>query len=285
MKEFKGKVAVITGAASGIGRAIADRCAQEGMKVVLADVEEGALAQAEEEMKARGATVLAVLTDVSKAGDVEALAQKTLDAFGAVHLLCNNAGVSGGGDSVWETSLADWQWVMGVNLWGVIHGTRVFVPIMLAQDTECYVVNTASCAGLLCLGSGPYTVSKHGIVALSEKLHGDLARLGAKVKVSVLCPGLARTRLLNSERNRPVEYGGDGVVKTSSPEDNNARWAAVGKRHSQLGGVMSPDDVAETTFDAIREERLYVLTHKEALVPLIRTRMEDIVHGRNPESP
>jgi NADP-dependent 3-hydroxy acid dehydrogenase YdfG len=148
MKEFKDKVAVITGAASGIGRAIAFRCAQEGMKVVLTDIEEKALTQTETEMKALGAAVLAVLTDVSKASDLEALAQKTLDAFGAVHLLCNNAGVDAG-TSIWESSLADWQWVMGVNLWGVIHGVRVFVPIMLEQDTDSHIVNTASISGLV----------------------------------------------------------------------------------------------------------------------------------------
>jgi NAD(P)-dependent dehydrogenase (short-subunit alcohol dehydrogenase family) len=285
MKEFKGKVAVVTGAASGIGRGIAERCAREGMKVVLADIEKDALAQAEEEIKATGATVLAVLTDVSKPGDVEALAQKTLDTLGAVHLLFNNAGVGAGGGPAWETPLADWQWAMGVNLWGTIHGIRVFVPIMLAQDTECHIVNTASCAGLLPVAAGPYTVTKYGIVALSETLHRDLARIGAKVKVSVLCPGLVRTRFLDSERNRPVEYGGDGAVTTSSPEEDEARWAAVEKAYPQLGGVLSPDDVAQTTFAAIRSEQLYVLTHREALIPLIRARMEDIIHERNPQNP
>jgi NAD(P)-dependent dehydrogenase (short-subunit alcohol dehydrogenase family) len=285
MKEFKGKVAVVTGGASGIGRGIAERCAREGMKVVLADIEKDALAQAEEEIKATGATVLAVLTDVSKPGDVEALAQKTLDTLGAVHLLCNNAGVGAGGGPAWETPLADWQWAMGVNLWGTIHGIRVFVPIMLAQDTECHIVNTASCAGLLPVAAGPYTVTKYGIVALSETLHRDLARIGAKVKVSVLCPGLVRTRFLDSERNRPVEYGGDGAVTTSSPEEDEARWAAVEKAYPQLGGVLSPDDVAQTTFAAIRSEQLYVLTHREALIPLIRARMEDIIHERNPQNP
>jgi NAD(P)-dependent dehydrogenase (short-subunit alcohol dehydrogenase family) len=286
MKEFKGKVAVITGAASGIGRSIAERAAREGMKVVLADIEETALAEAAEALEDTGATVLAVRTDVSRAEDIQALARETLHAFGAVHLLFNNAGVGEGGDSIWETSLADWQWVIGVNLWGSIHGIRVFVPIMLAQDTECHIVNTASCVGLFSLGgSGPYTVSKYGIMALSETLYHNLARMGAKVKVSVLCPALTRTRFLNSERNRPVEYGGDGIVKTLSPEEDEARWAAVEKAHAQLGGVLSPDDVAETTFAAICNEQLYVLTHKEALIPLIRTRMEDIVHERNPRNP
>ena len=147
MKEFEDKVAVITGAASGIGRAMAERCVQEGMKVVLADVEVETLTKTEASMKASGATVLAVRTDVSQARDVEALAQKTLDVFGAVHLLCNNAGVATEA-AIWESTIAEWEWVMGVNLWSVIHGVRVFVPIMLAQDTECHIVNTASMAGL-----------------------------------------------------------------------------------------------------------------------------------------
>src|SRR5215831_13355553 len=188
MKEFKGKVAVVTGAASGIGRALAEGCVREGMKVVLADVEVESLTKTEASMKAAGATVLAVRTDVSQARDIEALAQKTLDAFGAVHLLCNNAGVWTGA-SIWESTIADWEWVLGVNLWGVIHGVRFFVPVMLAQDTECHIVNTASIAGLIAYpGAGIYKVTKHGVVTLSETLYYELAERGAKVHVSILCP-------------------------------------------------------------------------------------------------
>src|SRR5947209_9479118 len=168
MKDFQGKVAVVTGAASGIGRALAEKSAQEGMKVVLADVEESALRQAEEELKTSGAEVVAVRTDVSQAQEVEALAQQAFATFGAVHLLFNNAGV-GAGTTVWESSLADWQWLLGVNLWGVIHGVHFFVPRMLAQDSEGHIVNTASSAGLVASsGLGMYTVSKHGVVTLSE---------------------------------------------------------------------------------------------------------------------
>ena len=145
MQMFHDRVAVITGAASGIGRGLARRCAREGMQVVLADIEQAALAETETELRALGASVIGVVTDVSKAADVEALAQQTLDAFGAVHLLCNNAGV-GVVRSVWESTLADWEWVLGVNLWGAIHGLRVFVPLMLQQDSECHIVNTASIA-------------------------------------------------------------------------------------------------------------------------------------------
>ena len=198
MKEFKDKVAVITGAASGIGRALADRCVQEGMKVVLADVEVETLTKTEESMKAAGATVLAVRTDASRAGDVEVLVAKTVEAFGAVHLLCNNAGVATEA-AIWESTTAEWEWVMGVNLWGVIYGARVFVPIMLAQDTECHVVNTASMEGLISgPGLGAYKVTKHGVIALSETLYHDLAERGAKVKVSVLCPGIVNTRIPES---------------------------------------------------------------------------------------
>jgi NAD(P)-dependent dehydrogenase (short-subunit alcohol dehydrogenase family) len=203
MKDFKDRVAVITGAASGIGWALAEQCAREGMKVVLADVEPEALAKAEASLKAGGASALAVRTDVSRAGDVEALAHKTLEAFGAVHLLCNNAGVATIG-CIWESTLADWEWVVGVNLWGVIHGVRAFVPHMLAQDTECHIVNTASMSGLVSMpGSGAYNVTKHGVVTLSETLHREFAERGAKVKVSVLCPGIVNTRILESARNRP----------------------------------------------------------------------------------
>jgi NADP-dependent 3-hydroxy acid dehydrogenase YdfG len=175
MKDFKSKVAVITGAASGIGRALAERCAREGMKVVLTDVEPGALAEVQANLQAGGGTVLVVRADVSQAKDVEALAQKTQEAFGAVHLLCNNAGVATNG-TVWESSLTDWEWVLGGNLWGVIHGVRTFVPIMLAQDTECHVVNTASLSGLISFPRGSvYAVSKHGVVTLSEALDHELA--------------------------------------------------------------------------------------------------------------
>jgi NAD(P)-dependent dehydrogenase (short-subunit alcohol dehydrogenase family) len=175
MQEFKDKVAVITGAASGIGRALAERCVHTGMKAVLADVDMGALTITEAALKATGASVLAVATDVSKAQDVDALAQRTLAAFGAVHLLCNNAGVWGG-ISAWDSSLTDWEWVLGVNLWGIIHGIHTFVPLMLAQETEGHIVNTASMAGLL-TGRGPaaYRVSKHAVVALSEMLYHQLA--------------------------------------------------------------------------------------------------------------
>ncbi len=278
MKDFKDKVAVVTGAASGIGRAIAERCVQEGIKVVLADVEELALAQTEQELRAKGATVLAVRTDVSKAAEVEALAQKTLKAFGAVHLLFNDAGV-GAGTTVWESSLADWQWVIGVNLWGVIHGLRVFVPIMLAQDTECHIVNTASVAGLVNYHpTAAYQVTKHAVVALSENLYYSLAQRKAKVKASVLCPGWVNTRIIDSDRNRPPELQNPPVSGPISPE-----LVAVfqGMRQAALAG-MSPQEVADDVFKAIRAEQFYILTHPE-FNPAVQKRMEDILQQRNPD--
>jgi NAD(P)-dependent dehydrogenase (short-subunit alcohol dehydrogenase family) len=275
MKDFNSKVAVITGAASGIGRALAERCAREGMKVVLADVEPGALADVEANLQAGGGTVLAVRTDVSQAKDVEALAQQTLEAFGAVHLLCNNAGVATSGTLAWESDLTDWEWVIGVNLWGVIHGVRTFVPIMLAQDTECHIVNTASLSGLISFPRGSvYAVSKHGVVTLSETLYHELADRGGKVKVSVLCPGLVKTRIIDCARNRPERLAATAPM---GPVEA-AGWETL---RQQMQTATPPVQVADAVFQAIREERFYILTHPEGK-DWIRTRMEDILEERNP---
>src|SRR5579884_462617 len=272
MKDFKGRVAVITGAASGIGRALAEQCVSERMKVVLADVELEALAEVEASLQAGGGTTLRVRTDVSQAKDLEALAQKTLEAFGAVHLLCNNAGVATSGTVVWESSLADWEWVMGVNLWGVIHGVRSFVPIMLAQDTEGHIVNTASLSGLISFPRGSvYAVTKHGVVTLSEVLHHELAERKAKVKVSVLCPGLVKTRILDCARNRPERLAATAPM---GPVEA-AGWETL---REQMQTGMPPAQVADAVFQAIREERFYILTHPEGK-GWIRTRMEDILRS------
>ena len=203
MDDLVGKVAVVTGAASGIGRALAERSAQEGMKVVLADVEERALSAVASEMAGAGADVLAARTDVSRSADVEALAEQTVARYGAAHLLFNNAGVHGGG-TVWQSTIADWRWVLGVNLWGVIHGLRAFVPIMLEQDTDCHIVNTGSTAGLMATpGWGVYGASKAAIISVTETHQYELMMREAKIGVSVLCPGGVKTRLLEAERNRP----------------------------------------------------------------------------------
>ncbi len=278
MKDFQDKVAVVTGAASGIGRALAEKSAQEGMKVVLADVEESALKQAEEELKASGAQVSAVRTDVSQADEVEVLAQKTFATYGAVHLLFNNAGV-GAGTTVWESSLADWQWVLGVNLWGVIHGIHFFVPRMLAQDTEGHIVNTASSAGLVSSsGLGIYKVSKHGVVTLSETLALELAARGAKLKASVLCPEWVNTRIIDAERNRPQALQNALEEQHMSPE-MAAMVQAMRQWLAQAG--LPPSQVAEMVFDAIRQEKFYILTHPTTKQG-VQLRMEDILQERMP---
>jgi len=281
VKEFKGKTAVVTGAASGIGRALAARCAREGMKVVLADVEEGALLQTEKEMKDTGAVVLAVRTDVSKAEDVEKLAQKTLETFQEIHLLFNNAGVQGGEfASIWKNTIADWEWALGVNLWGVIHGIRIFVPIMLRQGTECHIVNTSSLSGIIAgPGLGVYRVTKHGVFSLSETLFHELSRKESQIGVSVLAPYFVSTRVADSDRNRPSDAGVIRRKKELSQKESHA-WM---RKAIQEG--MSPDEVAEIVFGAIREKRFYVFTDPDASLPFVRMRFEDILAMKNPRSP
>ena len=278
MKEFSGKVAVVTGAASGIGRAMAERFAAEGMKVVLADVEKGALAQAEAEMKASGATALAVPTDVSRAADVETLAKKTIDAFGAVHVLCNNAGVPPVVAPTWELTEADWQWVLGVNLWGVLHGIRVFVPIMLEQDSEGHVVNTASVAGLLSAPwAATYDVAKHGVVTLSESLHRELAAVGSKLKVSVLCPAWVKTQLMDGGRNRPAALRNQPGPAAAAPQ---AALMEQAVRQLVAAGT-EPAAIADRVLNAIMDDQFYILPHPE-WKEQVRVRMEDIIEERNP---
>ena len=278
MKEFQNKVAVITGAASGIGRAIAERCIREGMKVVLADVEESALKRTEDEMKTKGATVLAITTDVSKAGDVEALALKTVEHFGAVHLLCNNAGVASFG-TLWECTLADWEWVMGVNLWGLIHGIRFFVPLMLEQNTEGHIVNTASMGGLFSPPyNGIYVGSKHAVVAISEVLHSELALHQSKIKVSVLCPAFVKTRMNDSGRNRPPEL--------KNPPDHKAGFpVSLDKEHKKINMTgETAEEMADQVFEAIRREKFYILPHPDYRES-IGTRFENIMEERDPTLP
>ena len=274
MKEFRNKVAVVTGAASGMGKAMAERFAAEGMNVVLADVEQESLATAEREFRARGSAVLAVRTDVSKAADVDRLAARTVEAFGTVHVLCNNAGVGTGG-LAWIQRIADWEWTLGVNLWGVIHGIRTFLPIMLAHGEEGHVVCTASVAGLLSGPFGiPYNVSKYGVVALCEGLYHELALVQSKLKVSVLCPGFVNTRILESERNRPAEMA---LLPVSEAQMQYAEWM-----RARVAAGLAPSEVGRQVFEAIRDERFYIVTDPDEWKPLIRERMEDILGDRNP---
>jgi NAD(P)-dependent dehydrogenase (short-subunit alcohol dehydrogenase family) len=276
MKDLKDKVAVITGSASGLGLAMAKRFAAEGMKLVLADVEEEPLRRVETELRKAGVPVVGLKTDVSRAHDVERLAEKTLATFGAVHLLCNNAGVAPGG-VVWESTAADWEWVLGVNVWGVIHGVRVFLPIMLRQDSECHVVNTASVAGLLSVPNiGAYCVSKHAVVTLTECLYHDLAQRDAKIGVSVLCPAYVPTGIIDSERNRPAQLRNAQRARTPEEQEREEQM-----RKAVLSGRISAEDVAGRVLDAVKDNRFYILTHPK-IKAAIQTRMEDILLERAP---
>lgn len=272
MNEFPGKVAVITGAASGIGRAIAMQAARKGMRVVLADIEAAPLEHTASELRAMGVDVLAIPTDVSRAEEVAALAERAVAAYGAVHLLFNNAGVATGGP-IWERPLAEWEWVMGVNLWGVVHGIRSFVPLMLAQDDAGYIVNTASIAGLVTAPAlGIYTVTKHAVVALSEILAAELAQRDAPIKVSVLCPSWVQTRILDAGRNRPA------AIRDAATSDDAVGSAAI---RELVDAGMPPEQVAAAVFAAIRDEQFYILTHPETKT-WIRHRMENILNTPDP---
>jgi NAD(P)-dependent dehydrogenase (short-subunit alcohol dehydrogenase family) len=273
MKELQGKVAVITGAASGIGRAVADAAAAAGMKVVLADIEEAALKEADASLGATGAEVLSVVTDVSVATSVDDLRDQALARFGAVHLVHNNAGVAVGGP-LWTVTEADWKWILGVNLWGVIHGIRAFVPVLLEQG-EGHVVNTASLAGLTSPAMlGPYNVTKHSVVTMSETLYRDLAAVGSRVGVSVLCPGFVQTRIADSERNRP-----DWAPAAERPDG----VAFQGVVRQLVAGGIQPTDVAEKVLHAVRNNRFYILTHDDTRA-MVETRLRDILDDRNPSS-
>jgi NAD(P)-dependent dehydrogenase (short-subunit alcohol dehydrogenase family) len=273
MRELKNKVVVVTGGASGIGRALAERFAAEGAKIVLADIEPQALDEAAAAFRAGGTTVLAVPTDVSKPEQVQALCDRTLAEFDRVHVVCNNAGVAVSGHA-WDHTLADWEWVLGVNLWGVIHGVRTFVPVMLRQGGEGHIVNTASVAGLT---SNPlmsiYNVTKHAVVTLSETLHKDLGLLGAPIRVSVLCPGFVQTRILDSDRNRPA------TLQNATPAAHDPQFEEQA-RAALAAGLPSAAAAAQVV-DAVKHERFYVLTHPE-FAPRVRERMEDVLEGRNP---
>lgn len=275
MEDLKNKVAVITGAAEGIGRAIAQRAAREGMKLVLADINADRLAATVAELESRGAEVLGVPTDVSDFDDVEALADAAFTRFHRVHLLVNNAGVALC-KPAWELTSDDWNWVLGVNLHGVIHGIRAFVPRMLSDGEEGRIINTASAAGLLAApGFAAYSVSKHAVVALSEVLHHDLALRESRLKVSVLCPAWVKTRIAQSERNRDeTERSDPGALDSMSVKIATAVLQAT------AGGI-TPDQVAEAVFEAIAADRFYILTHPDTRSG-VRVRMEDILLGRNP---
>ena len=284
MKEFKDKVAVVTGAASGMGLAFSHRFAQEGMNVVLADIEAEALSMAEAAVREHGGKVTAVRTNVMSEADIERLADAAFSTYGNVHVLVNNAGVIGTGGTLrsraWELPLSEWEWTWGVNFMGVLFGIRTFVPRMLEKGEEGHIVNTASMAGLV-TGANPYNVSKHAVVCLTEGIYKEFREMGAKLSASVLCPGLIKTAILDAERNRPEEFGPRTDTSSQRPE-----LQAFSQMFSAaLGAGYEPEEVARQVFEAVRDDRFYIFPAQENILASVKARMEDIVEQRNPSLP
>ena len=283
MEEFKGKVAVITGAGSGFGREFARTGAALGMKLALADIQADALEQTRVELEGQGAQVIARVTDVSDGGQVEALAAATMDAFGGVHLLFNNAGIGTAG-LIWENSVRDWEWSLGVNLWGVIHGVRAFTPLMLAAAKadpayRGHIVNTASMAGLLNQPNlGAYNVSKHAVVSLSETLFHDLSLVTDQVHCSVLCPYFIPTGIHQSHRNRPAD------LANATPPTRSQLVAQAMISKAVTSGKLTAAEMAGRTFEAIRAQAFYIVSHPDGLDAVLKG-AEDLVALRNPGDP
>ncbi len=275
MQDLAGKVAVVTGAASGIGLAMSRRLGQDGMRVMMADVEEQALAAAAKTLADEGIEAATAVTDVSDASSVDALARATLERFGAVHVVCNNAGVSRGGPA-WDIPLPMWNWIVGVNVFGIVHGIRSFVPHLIAQG-EGHVVNTASVGGLLAgPWMSPYHATKYAAVAISESLHHELAAIGSPVRVSVLCPGSVRTQIHQAYRNWPARYGPWPAVQDPP---GLAAWRRAASAGVEAG--LDPAIVATAVRDAIVGDRFWIFTHP-GYGPAIISKYTEAVGGRNP---
>ncbi|CAN5564734.1 SDR family NAD(P)-dependent oxidoreductase [soil metagenome] len=277
MEEFEGKVAVVTGAASGIGRALADAFAAQGMRLVLADIEAAPREVGAEEFRSAGTEVFPIVADVANAAQVDSIGQAAMDVFGGLHVACNNAGVSGGGLS-WEIPLETWKWILDVDLWGVIHGVHTFTPLIIASGGG-HIANTASMAGLTSNpGMGPYNVSKHGVVTLSETMFVELAMTHPEVGVSVLCPGWVRTQINKSERNKPAT---DATVAPGEVDPNFS--ALKGMIDNWIAEGLQPAHVASLVVDAVRNNRFYVLTHPE-WQGAVRDRVDRMLTGENPRA-
>lgn len=274
MKQLKDKVAVITGAASGFGREFALLCAQEGMQLALTDVDEAGLRETVDLLPV-GTQSLARQFDVADAEQMNQLADETFTRFGAAHLLFNNAGVGVAGPA-WSATLEDWKWVLDINVMGVVHGIRSFVPRMLEQGDECHIVNTASVAGLLSVpGSSVYCVSKHAVVTLSECLYQDLRQAKASIGVSVLCPAYVNTGIADSARNRPAALAATNPLAAAYEERI---------RQATRAGRLSAADIARITIEGVKSERFYILTHP-AIKGAIEMRLNDIIEERLPANP
>ena len=273
MQDLTDRVAVITGAASGIGQGLARRFAREGMKLVLADIEEAALLEVEKELRLGGTPVLAVKTDVSRKASVFALADRAFDAFGRVHIVCNNAGVSGGLGHIWDIPDQDWEWIMAVNVYGVLHGIQAFVPRMIEHGEEGLILNTGSVVGLTTGTSSVYGVTKHAVSRMTEGLHYDLRAAGSKLRAALLVPGATATNILYADRNRPQAL----LV----PHDEEAQAALIQRRqtrHEELQEIgMTPEQLADITLEGIRQDRLYIIADPERTTPAVRRRMEGIL--------
>ncbi len=273
MKDLKGKVAVITGAASGIGAGLARAFADEGMKLVIADIEADRLATVAKELEAKGAEVVSQVTDVSRKDQVIALADLAYEHFGAVHVLCNNAGVTGSSCPIWETPDEDWRWIMTVNLSGMLNGLQAFVPRMLAQDEEGVIMNTSSFVGLSTGSSSVYGISKHAITRLTEGLHYDLKEADSKLRAVLLAPGAVASDFGISERNRPKDL----KLKLNA-EDEEDRAGRRERIHNWLAkNGMPPDEVAQIALEGIREGRFYVFTNREEVETRVKKRMKGIL--------